>query len=366
MKNKTYVPQSGITIPQLLGVVVITGVATGTISAGVVNFIEIENSKALQSSVVQINSNYDAWSTINPDASHDAKKEYLKKELAAMGHNDLVGLAFNSADNEEICLWDRASKNETITDAISISGETTDCSAMETVVSGEKPRREDNQQEESQKESSPVVSTDPAPLFPWSILLGILASLGAAVGAGFGIAKGISKFKGTKASKITSQIKWNSLMKRHDSVRSQWASYELDPLKMLDYPMLADMREQHTVDLHLALRKANNLRPVDVKSVLHTEANNSDYENAVTELEHIFHIAETEAKRIQWSKFSNDEQKRLKTARAMLNFILDESGSEFERQTAYKRLHKEIAGLITLPAITLTEIESQMRVMIEA
>ena len=179
---------------------------------------------------------------------------------------------------------------------------------------------------------------------------------------------GVRKVKATRKRKTkiyrNSERHIDSLMERHDNVRRSWADYELDPIKMLDYPLLSDMKEKSTSDLWLALRQANSLR--DSRSNMSTHAFASAYEKAVLSLEHAFEVAEREAKRVRWSNFSVEERKRLTTAKSLLNFVMDTAASEHERHIAYKRLHKELEGLLQLPDATLLTMENSLKKMVLA
>src|SRR5690606_41916942 len=50
---------------------------------------------------------------------------------------------------------------------------------------------------------------------------------------------------------------------RHDAVTKPWLAYELDVAKLIDYPLITDMPEPLTVDIHPPKREAEALRPDD-------------------------------------------------------------------------------------------------------
>lgn len=355
--------EEGFTMLHIMGFMVLMMGGTGLTFAGIMNITQDNHSVELKETVAKFNSGYDQWAASKPEATTDEKKAYLREEGSKLKNANLIGFAFDSTKSEEICMWNIASKNKKISEGITTSSDKSNCSAMETVVSPVSSRRNTSNAPVVQ---APAAPSAPAPEFPWSMLLGSLATLGTVAGGVVMGVRGKNKMAALKSSKLNSRKKWEAMFNRHDAVRAEWSSYELDPMKMLEYPTLTDMREQTTVNLYAAIRKAASLRPEDISTVSHEDANTSDYGVAVAELENAFHIAETEAKRIQWSKFTANEKKRLKTSKALLNFVLDSSATEFERQAAYKQLQKEIAGLITLPKLAMAEIENQMRVMIEA
>lgn len=330
------------------------------------------NSEKLAAAVTSVNNDYDDWLAKNPNATTEEKEAHIRETVAALNDSKYIGAAYESGKSEDVCLWNSMSNNSNISKGMTISaiGKETNCSAMKTVVAGNSRNVRSNT---NQAPAAPSTPAAPAPEFPWSILFGVVAS-GAVLGTGgFVTYKSVGKMKEVKKRsddeknrRAKNRNDWEALVARHDAVRREWSLYELDAMKMLDYPLLSDMREKVTVDLHTALRNANNIRPEDVATLINEPANGSDYEKAVSKLEVAFHVAESEAKRVQWHKFSAVEQKRLSTAKNLLSFVMDSGASEFERQAAYKRLQKEISGLITLPKMTVNVLEDNMRVMITA
>jgi hypothetical protein len=221
---------------------------------------------------------------------------------------------------------------------------------------------------------TPVPAPAPAPTkaaepvnFPW---------VGFAIGAGILVALGVlifmisltykmsRKFKKDAQSASLNISRWNELVERYDSITKEWASYELDPVRILDFPLLSDMNEERTIKFHAALRKAKHLRPSNVKKVSEIAAFGSPFALAVDELENTFHAAETEAKRVRWSKFTPEERKRLQTAKSLLNLAMDSGATEAERQSAYKRMQKELDGLIVIPKATVLALEKKVSLML--
>lgn len=355
----------------MIGMVVITaagGIAVMTIS-GVTH---ANNTQELASAVTSVNNDYDYWLGQNPNATTEQKQAHIRETVSALNNSKFIGAAYESGKSEDICLWSSLSNNSNISKGMTITaiGKETNCSAMETVLTGNSRTNRTTNQDPPVVNAAPAT---PAPEFPWSILLGVAAS-GAVVGTGgFVTYKSVGKVKEAKKRsdaekklRLKNRNDWAALLERHDVIRREWSLYELDAMKMLDFPMLSDMREPVTVKLHTALRDANNVRPANAEAMIDENAKGSDYEKAVSALEIAFHVAQTEAKRVQWHKYSVAEQKRLSTAKNLLSFVMDGAASEFERQAAYKRLQKEISGLITLPKMTMNVLEDKMRVMITA
>lgn len=211
------------------------------------------------------------------------------------------------------------------------------------------------------------VDPGPAAPIPWGgIIIAILSIVGVAVltTVGFRIYNFRDKAMQKKGQRSQNIVRWNELNNRYEAIAKEWASYELDPVKILDFPLLSDMRESNTVAFHKALRHASNLKPSDLKIVSYTNPSGSPFETAVTDLENAFLVAETEAKRVRWNNFSAEEQKRLQTAKNLLNLAMDGGATDSERQAAYKRMQKELEGLIIIPKQTILALEKKVNLSI--
>jgi hypothetical protein len=156
-----------------------------------------------------------------------------------------------------------------------------------------------------------------------------------------------------------------ALLTAHDDVNSRWLDYELDVGKLIDYPVMTDVREPLTVAFLRAKREADGLRPAgpaDVESRLRLD----EYRAAVRGYEVAFDVAEREARRIKDSNFSRPERQRLATARKLLRIAEDQAATPAERQTAYKRARRELDGLIALPDATRAALEAKFAGMLDA
>jgi hypothetical protein len=162
-----------------------------------------------------------------------------------------------------------------------------------------------------------------------------------------------------------SQAEVQSLLAAHDEVNRRWLAYELDVGKLIDFPVMTDVREPLTVAFLRAKREADGLRPATPGDVT-TAARLMDYRAAVRGFEVAFDVAEREARRIKDSKFTGPERERLETARKLLRIASDAAATPAERQTAYKRARRELDGLIVLPDATLAALEEKIAGMLDA
>ena len=58
------------------------------------------------------------------------------------------------------------------------------------------------------------------------------------------------------------------LLDQHSRTDSRWLDYELDAAKLLDFPVMTDMREPLTVAFHRAKLRADLLRPAKAEELL--------------------------------------------------------------------------------------------------
>ncbi len=155
----------------------------------------------------------------------------------------------------------------------------------------------------------------------------------------------------------------DKLMAEHDAVNRRWLDYELDVGKLIDFPMMSDVREPLTVAFLRANRTADALRPIVATDVA-DKSRWDDYFNAVNGFAVAFDVAEKEAHRIKDTGFSAPDRQRLGTAKKLVKIAEDEAASPAERQTAYKRARKELDGLIVLPDVSVAALEKKVAGML--
>ncbi|GEK78947.1 hypothetical protein [Agrococcus baldri] len=145
----------------------------------------------------------------------------------------------------------------------------------------------------------------------------------------------------------------------HDEVDRRWLDFELDVAKLIDYPLMTDMREPLTQTFHRAKRVADGLRP-EAPAELRAPEALERYREAVRDYEVAFEAAVREAKRRAQSGFSAAERSRLETAQRLMALAESEASTPAERQSAYKQARKELDGLIALPDATTRDIEHRI------
>ena len=158
----------------------------------------------------------------------------------------------------------------------------------------------------------------------------------------------------------------NRAIDQHNRTDRRWLKYEMDVAKLLDFPMMTDMRDPLTMRFHKAKLRADMLRPVTAEEMLADREACMEYREAVQNYITAFDAAEAEAIRRRRSDFSDEGQQRLARAQRLLRLASDSAATPQERQHAYDRARKELDGLIVLPATTRASIERGISGEIEA
>jgi hypothetical protein len=170
----------------------------------------------------------------------------------------------------------------------------------------------------------------------------------------------------TRNNEENSRRELARLIAAHDRIDARWFDYEIDIAKLLDFPLMTDMRDPLTITFHRAKQRADLLRPERPDDLVGDRSAQLEYRDAVHEYISAFEIAEAEAIRRRRSDFSEDDQQRLARAQHLLHLAQDEAATPEERQNAYARARKELDGLIVLPAPARAGIERRIAGQIEA
>lgn len=201
---------------------------------------------------------------------------------------------------------------------------------------------------------------------PWELIGFVLVIVFIIAVLAIGLIFIVPHIKKKTNSKSENLRAWKDVIKRHEDVRKQWASYEMDMSKIIDMPVMTDMREPVIISLHKALKTAASLAPKSLAKLAYSPVQGSAFFAAVNDLEIAFQSAEQTAKKLAWSKFTKEERRSLSTAKNLLSLAMDSGASPAERQAAYKRVFKELQGIIEFPEKVRLEIESRHQLALAA
>lgn len=156
------------------------------------------------------------------------------------------------------------------------------------------------------------------------------------------------------------------VLQQHDRTDARWLEYEIDVAKLLDFPLMTDMREPLTAEFHRARSRADLLRPARAEDIAGDRDAQLEYRDAVHAYASAFDVAESEAMRRRRSDFSSDAQERLERASRLLRVAGDGAATADERRNAYSKAQRELEGLVVLPAVTRAAIERGIAGELEA
>lgn len=133
-----------------------------------------------------------------------------------------------------------------------------------------------------------------------------------------------------------------------EDIEREWFETQGDIVKILKYPMFADMKEPLVRDFHTQLSIAKSLSK---KSLNH------NFIVAVSNLKTMWTSLMSEAHRIELTKFGKEERKKIAMATNLMGIALNVASTPSERQSAYKKALEQLKGLLTIPDRAVNAIE---------
>jgi hypothetical protein len=164
---------------------------------------------------------------------------------------------------------------------------------------------------------------------------------------------------------VPQKVQLQRLFDAHDAITHRWLEYELDVSKLIEFPAMSDGRQPLTAAFLRARTVADRARPASAEVKLSPE-DFASYRTAVTEYEVAFDVAERDARRLKDTGFTDVERKRLDTAKKLLSVAVDEAATPAERQIAYKRVRRELDGLIALSDDAIEVLETKVSLELPA
>lgn len=164
----------------------------------------------------------------------------------------------------------------------------------------------------------------------------------------------------TDGAGVNHAAQWRSIRRvldEHGRTDARWLEYELDVAKLLDFPLMTDMRDANTIAFHKAKLRADFLRPIKAEDLLDDREGAAHYMAAVEDYVTAFNAAEAEAIRRRRNDFSRADQQRIARAQSLLRVAADPAAAAHERQRAYDVARNELDGLLVLPSATQASLE---------
>lgn len=134
---------------------------------------------------------------------------------------------------------------------------------------------------------------------------------------------------------------------RLEEVESGYANYEKDIVKLIKYPVMTDLTDKYTASFHSLLRKTRRAAENEEKDA---------YNELIDSLDDAFFAAESNARRIATSMFSDEDKSKVTDAGQMLAMALDEKASETEKKNAYKGAMRNLEGRVSVPEVAISSL----------
>lgn len=139
-----------------------------------------------------------------------------------------------------------------------------------------------------------------------------------------------------KSSLSPERQKWQD---RLDLAKKQLDSYESDIVKLIRYPMMTDLTNEHTANMVIALRD------IETDSI----KNDKEFADAVLSFERTFLVAESNARKIAATKLTDAERKKTADAKNLFAIACNEASSETEKKVSFKQGFARLEGIVSVP-----------------
>lgn len=114
-------------------------------------------------------------------------------------------------------------------------------------------------------------------------------------------------------------------------------AYGNDIVKLLKFPIMTDLRDENTLEMVLALKNAKIINPVN---------NPQGFRESVESLERKFLKAESNARIIRATAFSEEQRKKAEKARDLFAVACNDVSSEQEKKSAFKQGFRQLEGVV--------------------
>lgn len=122
-----------------------------------------------------------------------------------------------------------------------------------------------------------------------------------------------------------------------DGLENEISAYGNDIVKLLKFPIMSDLRDKNTLEMMLALKNSKNIHP---------ESNPKKFRKSVNSLERKFMKAESNARIICATAFSDEQRKKADKARDLFALACNDVSSEQEKKNAFKQGFRQLEGVV--------------------
>jgi carbonic anhydrase/acetyltransferase-like protein (isoleucine patch superfamily) len=129
----------------------------------------------------------------------------------------------------------------------------------------------------------------------------------------------------------------NEVIFKLNGMEKEISAYGNDIVKLLKFPIMSDLRDGNTLEMMLALKNAKNIDPA---------SNPKKFRKAVKLLERKFMKAESNARIICATAFSEEQRKKADKASDLFAVACNEASSEQEKKNAFKQGFRQLEGVV--------------------
>lgn len=117
-------------------------------------------------------------------------------------------------------------------------------------------------------------------------------------------------------------------------------AYRSDIISLIKYPVMSDLTNEYTLAMVTALKQAERASK---------GGTDDEFKESVLKAEEKFLAAESNARKISTSSYSDDERKKTEKARDLFSIALNEASAEQEKRAAFKQGFLQLEGVIDVP-----------------
>lgn len=117
-------------------------------------------------------------------------------------------------------------------------------------------------------------------------------------------------------------------------------AYRNDIISLIKYPVMSDLTNEYTLAMVAAIKYAERAFKAGT---------DDEFKDAVLKAEEKFLAAESNARKISTSSYSEDERKKTDKAKDLFSIALNEASAEQEKRAAFKQGFLQLEGVIDVP-----------------